>query len=142
MFLACKKIIALSVLTGFTLIGILAAKPVPQEKPAYKNLKVLSKKISDEDMDFVMETFNIHLGVNCLFCHPGKMNGTDYSIDYATDQLRNKRVARDMLRMTMKLNKKYFDNPLSPRMIERGVIWCRTCHRGYPVPLLPPDKKK
>lgn len=132
----------LSVLTGITLIGILAAKPVREEKPVYKNLQVLSKKISDADMDFVMETFNIHLGVNCLFCHPGKMNGTDYNIDYATDQLRNKRVARDMLRMTMKLNKKYFDDPLSSRMIERGIIWCRTCHRGYPVPLLPPAKQK
>ena len=59
-------------------------------------------------MDYVMQSFNVNLGANCLFCHPGKQNGSEFSIDYATDVLQNKRIARDMLKMTMKLNKKYF----------------------------------
>jgi hypothetical protein len=142
MFLPFKKIIAISGLACLTLMGILAAKPPAEEKPVYKNLKVLSKKISDEDMDYVMETFGVNLGVNCLFCHPGKQNGTDYSFDYATDQLLNKRVAREMLRMTMRLNKKYFNVKLTGMMNTRGIIWCKTCHRGNPVPLLPIPKKK
>ena len=142
MFLPYKKIIALAGLAGLTLLGILAAKPPQEEKPVYKNLKVLSMKISDEDMDFVMETFSVNLGVNCLFCHPGKQNGTDYSFDYATDQLQNKRVARDMLRMTMKVNKKYFNIRMTGLMNSRGRIWCGTCHRGNPVPLLPTVKSR
>jgi Photosynthetic reaction centre cytochrome C subunit len=142
MFLPYKKIIAISGLASLTLLGILAAKPPGEEKPVYKNLKVLSKKISDDDMDYVMETFGVNLGVNCLFCHPGKMNGTEYSFDFATDQLLNKRVARDMLRMTMKLNKKYFNIKLTGMMNTRGRIWCKTCHQGNPVPLLPVPKKK
>jgi hypothetical protein len=142
MLLPYKKIIAVSGLVSVTLLGILAAKPPREEKPVYKNLKVLSKKISDDDMDYVMETFGVNLGVNCLFCHPGKMNGTEYSFDYATDQLLNKRVARDMLRMTIKLNKKYFNIRLTGMMNTRGIIWCKTCHRGNPVPLLPVPKKK
>jgi hypothetical protein len=140
MDLPCKKIIALSGLTGFVLFGIIAAKPLQEEKPKYKNLKILSENISDEDMDFVMETFGVNLGTNCLFCHPGKQNGTEYTFDYVTDALQNKRVARDMLRMTMKLNKKYFNIKLTGMMNTRGRVWCKTCHQGSPVPILPPAK--
>ncbi|HEV3221983.1 MAG TPA: c-type cytochrome [Puia sp.] len=140
MFLPNKKIIVLSGLTGFVLFGILAAKPPLEEKPVYKNLRVLSKNISDDDMDYVMETFSVNLGTNCLFCHPGKQNGTEFRFDYVTDELRNKRIARDMLRMTMKLNKKFFNIKLTGLMNTRGRVWCQTCHQGNPVPILPPHK--
>jgi Photosynthetic reaction centre cytochrome C subunit len=142
MILPYKKIIALSGLAGFTLLGILAAKPPQEKKHEYKNLQVLSKNISDEDMDYVMESFSANLGSNCLFCHPGKQNGSEFSIDYATDILQNKRIARDMLRMTMKLNKKYFNTKLTGLMNTRGKVWCKTCHRGSPVPILVPPKSK
>jgi len=137
MFLPYKKMIVLIGLSGVTILGILAAKPPQEKKPEYKNLKVLSKNISDENMDYVMESFNSNLGANCLFCHPGKQNGIEFSIDYATDILKNKRIARDMLKMTMKLNKKYFNTTLTGLMDTRGRVWCRTCHRGSPVPILP-----
>jgi hypothetical protein len=142
MFIPYKKIIALSGIAGFSLLGILAAKPPQEDKPEYKNLKVLSKKISDEDMDFVMQSFSVNLGANCLFCHPGKQTGSEFSIDYVTDVLQNKRVARDMLKMTMKLNKKYFNIKQTGRMETRGMIWCKTCHQGSPVPLLPSLKAR
>lgn len=142
MFLPYKKIIVLSSLAVLFLIGILAAKPPEADKPEYKNLKVLSKNISDADMDFVMESFGVSLGANCLFCHPGKQTGTEFSIDYVTDKLQNKRIARDMLKMTMKLNKKYFNTTLSGLMNTRGKIWCRTCHQGSPVPILPQIKTR
>jgi hypothetical protein len=140
MFLPYKKIIVLFCLTGFSLLGILAAKPPQADKPQYKNLKILSKNISDDDMDFVMQSFSVNLGANCLFCHPGKQTGTEFSIDYVTDVLQNKRIARDMLKMTIKLNKKYFNTTLTGLMNTRGKIWCKTCHQGSPVPLLPPAK--
>jgi Photosynthetic reaction centre cytochrome C subunit len=137
-----KKMIVLSGLAVFILLGILAARPPEEEKPVYKNLKVLSKKISDRDMDYVMESFSVHLGVNCIFCHPSTQNGYNFSIDYVTDKLENKRIARDMLRMTMQLNKKYFNIKLNRAMTTRGRIWCKTCHQGTPVPILPAPKTK
>jgi hypothetical protein len=140
MHLPYKKIIVLFCLAGFSLMGILAAKPHQADKPEYKNLKVLSKNISDDDMDFVMQSFSVNLGANCLFCHPGKQTGTEFSIDYVTDVLQNKRIARDMLKMTIKLNKKYFNTTLTGLMNTRGKIWCKTCHQGSPVPLLPHAK--
>jgi hypothetical protein len=139
MFLPYKKIIAFTSIAGFTLLGILAVKPA-QERPGYKNLKVLSKNISKEEMDYVMETFNMGLGANCLFCHPGNQQGAEFSIDYATDQLQNKKVARDMLRMTMRLNKKYFNIRMTSRMTTPGRVWCKTCHQGRPVPMLNPAR--
>jgi hypothetical protein len=142
MFLPYKKIITLIGLAGFSLLGLLAAKSPVDEKPKYKNLQVLSQKISDEDMDYVMESFSVNLGANCLFCHPGKQNGSEFSIDYVTDTLQNKRVARDMLRMTFMINKKYFHIRMTGRMTVRGKVWCKTCHRGNPVPLLPLKKLK
>jgi hypothetical protein len=141
MLLPFKKMMVLSGLAGFTMLGILAAKPLQEEKPVYKNLKVLSKNISDRDMDYVMESFNAGLGANCLFCHPGKQNGADFSIDYVTDVLQNKRVARDMLRMTLKLNNKYFKTTMSGMMNTRGTVWCKTCHQGNAVPILPVPRK-
>jgi hypothetical protein len=131
-----KKILAFSLVAGFILMGILAAKPPQEEKTEYKNLQVLSKRISDADMDFVMQSFSVNLGANCLFCHPGKQNGSEFSIDYVTDVLQNKRIARDMLRMTIKLNNKYFNDKMTSRITTRGKIWCKTCHQGSPVPLL------
>ena len=139
LWLIHKKIPIYAGIVLFITAGICATRP-PLEKPAYKNLQVLSKNISDEDMDYVMESFSVNLGTNCLFCHPGNQNGTAFTFDYATDALQNKRVARDMLRMTMKLNKKYFNIRLTGMMNTRGRVWCKTCHQGSPVPLLPPDK--
>src|SRR5450432_4789409 len=94
-----KKLTAISFLAGSTLCGIIAAKPPQQEKEKYKNLKVLSYNISEKDMDYVMEGFNAYLGVTCTFCHPYIKNGYDYYNDFVSDEFRNKRIARDMMRM-------------------------------------------
>ena len=130
-----NKILALGSVSLFVLFGMMAAKPPQEEKPEYKNLQVLSKNISDNDMDFVMESFSTNLGVNCMFCHVHYEKGLAYSFDYASDSLRNKRIARDMLKMTMKLNKKYFNTKLNSRMTTRSRFWCKTCHQGKPVPI-------
>jgi Photosynthetic reaction centre cytochrome C subunit len=135
MFLAYKKIKVLTGLGCIMLLGIIAARPPKEKEPEYKNLQVLSKKISDKDMDYVMESFGVQLGVNCLFCHVGHQKGYEFTIDYVTDSMLNKRVARDMLRMTMKLNKKYFNTKLTGLMKTRGRVWCKTCHQGKPVPM-------
>ena len=143
MAISCKKLGVLAGLTGFSLCGILAARPPETETPVYKNLRVLSGPLPAANMDYVMESFNAGLGVTCVFCHPGQHNGTQFEIDYASDEYRNKRIARDMLRMTFKLNKKYFNTKMTGEMTTRGRIWCRSCHHGIPVPIFtePNDKE-
>ncbi|MDP9040738.1 MAG: c-type cytochrome [Bacteroidota bacterium] len=141
MVISYKKLIVSFLLVFVLFSGILATKPPQKQKPVYSNLKVLSKNISDEKLDLVMESFNIQLGVNCMFCHIHKEKGYEFTFDYASDSMMNKRIARDMLRMTFKLNKKYFNIKLTGNMSIPGKITCLTCHKGKPVPLFTSYRK-
>ena len=129
-----KKIIASSGILAFVLLGIGATNPPGEEEPDYKNLKVVSKKIGEEDMEKLMHSFNVQLGVKCMYCH--KLINDDFSqgTDWASDEKKEKRVAREMLKMTMQLNQKYFDKKMDKKMTTSPVIWCTTCHRGFPRP--------
>ena len=98
------------------------------EKP--QNLKVLPKNISDEELTKVMRGFNAALGVKCNYCHAPKSNG-DKGMDFASDANPKKNIAREMIKMTKKINKKYFNKE------HDGVvknITCETCHNGNDEP--------
>src|SRR5687768_4649406 len=77
------------------------------DEPRYKNLKVLPKNITKQQMDSVMKHFTAALGVKCNFCH--QFNQEQKAMDFASDANEHKSIARSMMRMTEKLNKKYFD---------------------------------
>ncbi|MBS1598285.1 MAG: c-type cytochrome [Bacteroidetes bacterium] len=129
-----RKTITILALLIFTAAGNIATKPPGDEKESYKNLKVLAKDISEDDMERIMYRINKDLGVTCLHCHiPGK-DTTELRVDFASDEKKEKRVARDMLKMTMKLNKKYFNTIIDKKITVQPTIWCRTCHRGFPRP--------
>ena len=48
---------------------ILSLSFTKQKDPVYKNLKVLPKDITKEQMDSVMHHFTDALNVKCGFCH-------------------------------------------------------------------------
>src|SRR3982751_5698451 len=77
------------------------------DDPAYKNLKILPKKITEKQLDSVMHHFNSSLGVKCSFCHV--RNETTNKTDFASDENKHKLVARQMMKMTKNINDKYFD---------------------------------
>src|SRR5690606_38922750 len=81
---------------------------VPQEQePKPQNLKVLPKDMTLEQVKEVMEGFNAALGVKCNFCHaPSKIDST--KLAFASDENHHKDVARKMLRMVSKINKRHF----------------------------------
>jgi hypothetical protein len=128
-----KKIIVMSGLFLVTLAGV-ASTQSDDEKKTFKNLKVLSKDISDQELERVMYTFERQLGVTCLYCHVTTKNVFPERLDFASDEKKEKLKARDMLKMTLKINKKYFDLTIDKKIHTRPLIWCRTCHMGYPVP--------
>jgi hypothetical protein len=130
-----KKIAVIAGLFLFTVAG--TASTQTNEDKKHKNLKVLSKDISDEELERVMYTFTRQLGVTCLYCHVPTKNVVPERMDFASDEKKEKLTAREMLRMTIKLNKKYFNRPVDKKMITKPRVWCRTCHMGYPVPHLP-----
>ena len=81
-----------------------------------KNLKVIKDTdMTTEEMKEYMRNFTLSLGVECEYCH-----NTD---DYASDEKKEKDIARDMIKMMYALNDSYFKNA-------KEEVNCYTCHRG------------
>ena len=100
-----------------------------KEEPQFKNLKVLSKKITNDELQIVMKQFKTALGVKCNFCHaPSKTDPK--KMDFASDENEHKDVARYMMRMTTRINKKYFND----KKDSIASISCFTCHKGEKEP--------
>lgn len=110
----------------------------PADEP-YTNLQVLPKDISPKDMQKIMVgEFEDALGVSCGFCH-AKKDSTE--LDYASDARPEKKIARQMLRMTLDLNKNYFKID-SPMVGSSNIsVTCNTCHRGDTFPEQPGSGK-
>ena len=90
----------------------------------FSNVKVLTTSISAAQLINAMEmTFGRSLGVRCEYCHDAG--------DFASDALRTKRVAREMMRITGVINVQ-FSQVLDFR--ERTFVSCWTCHRGSAHP--------
>jgi Na+-translocating ferredoxin:NAD+ oxidoreductase RNF subunit RnfB len=99
------------------------------EEPKFKNLKVLSKNTSKDELEIVMKEFKTALGVKCNFCHaPSKTDPK--KMDFASDENEHKDVARGMMRMSMRINKKYFKENKD----SIAGVSCFTCHRGDKEP--------
>ena len=108
----------------------------------YKNLKILPKDITHEQMDSVMHHFTGSLNVRCNFCHTRTQDG---KWDYASDSSKHKLVARDMMHMTNDLNKKYFNLTGGAMTITTPLmVTCYTCHHGSTEPAMkvPPRQER
>ncbi|MFN8283047.1 MAG: c-type cytochrome [Chitinophagales bacterium] len=90
-----------------------------EKKGGFRNLQVLPKDISHDDMDKIMDAYCESLNVKCNFCH---VRG-----DMASDTLDEKKIARKMIVMTNEINDKYFGK-------DSGTLGCMTCHNGKKNP--------
>jgi hypothetical protein len=109
------------------------------EPPGYKNLKVLPKNITKDQMDSVMHHFANSLGKKCNFCHV--FNQQENKMDFVSDAKPEKSTAREMWKMTAKLNKKYFDIKDSKKLGAHLEVTCFTCHHGDEHPETKPPVK-
>ena len=105
-------------------------------EPTYKNLKVMPKNTNKKEMDSVMHHFTASLGVRCNFCH--QYNNEQKAMDFASDANEHKGIARDMMKMTAKLNKKYFDVDNSKSLTAKLEVTCFSCHNGKANPATQP----
>ena len=116
------KIIAIFTFSLFALAffvpkGEMQTKQIETAGQKFKNIKVLNDMPADQ-LGKVMNLFSASLGVNCNYCH---IEG-----DFAKDGKEEKESARQMITMTLGLNKNFFDN--------RPEISCNTCHQGHTHP--------
>ena len=130
-----KRILSVSI--GFIAL-VLMSFVITKDEPTYKNLKVLPKKTNKKEMDSVMHHFATALGVRCNYCH--QYNAEQKAMDFASDANEKKGIAREMLKMTYKLNKKYFHVNDSKSLTAKLEVNCYSCHNGkaHPVTKLPP----
>jgi hypothetical protein len=117
--------------TGFAFMFLVGGGVAMGE--GFKNLQVLPKTISKEDLKAQMKGQAKALGVECDFCHEVP--------DMASDKNEKKAIARKMLQMTAELNDKYI-KPLKGG--EKHPVTCGTCHQGHelPPPFVPPAAEK
>jgi tetratricopeptide (TPR) repeat protein len=124
----------LAVLVWF--VPFTASGQIPQ---TFTNLQVLPKDIPRAQLVATMRGFAGALGVRCTHCHvgPDDLQG----MDFATDEKRNKRIARTMLRMVRTINADFVETlpaaepvPTSPQMPGRQAVTCLTCHRRESKP--------
>ena len=129
--------------------------------PAPRNLQVLPKETTQQDVLAVMQTFTRGLGVQCTYCHieqappvlsveellaqqaaaaqagaAGRGRGRGRGgpqMDFAADDRRQKRTARVMMAMTNDINARLAASIRKPST-DIVRVQCATCHRGVTNP--------
>ena len=127
-----RKLIIITSLAGVVSLCV-AATGRDTGDSHFTNLRVLPQHISSKELSGIMvDEFNDGLGVGCNFCHAEEKDS--HRLDYASDAKPEKEMARSMMRMTMRINKRFFNqkHPMIGDSIQ--VITCTTCHRGEARP--------
>jgi hypothetical protein len=121
------------------------AGPPPQgrgQQQPPKNLKVLPKAWTGQQVRALMQTFAESLGVQCTHCHavdptaPPPAEGRPPALDYSLDEKKEKEVARQMIQLTMALNAEGLKGVGDAAVPEK--VSCFTCHNGQKTPAMKP----
>ena len=126
-------LLSLAALVVFGAAGTSAVAPVKDVPGGYVNLKVLPRNISSRELQGIMtDDFEDGLGVSCGFCHAPNKGGR--GLDFASDTKPEKEIARAMMRMTLRVNKRFFKvrHPLLGS--SALTVTCITCHKGQAFP--------
>lgn len=102
---------------------LLASIKGKEDRPAgevFKNVKVLKDVPAARFLRIMDAGYSRSLGVGCEHCHSED--------DWATDELRPKRAAREMAVMTMEINTRL--HTMENLDDEESTVNCTTCHRG------------
>ena len=129
--------------------GAQAPQPAAQQTPleryftqSLKNLQVIPKGTPRPEVIHIMDGFVQGLGVVCTSCHvllSGQSGGCpptpdgEATCDFASDTMRTKQVARQMMLMMQDINTKVPAATKKPAATTTSVQ-CVTCHRGVAIP--------
>jgi len=111
-------LLAVSMAIVLALAGFEAAAQDVGE--SFRNLQVLDKNITKDELKATMNGFADQLDVKCTYCH--------IPDEYWKDDKEHKRAAREMIKLVRYLRENrdlYF-----PKDAEDELISCWTCHRG------------
>ncbi len=111
------------------LVCLMAAPAAAQIPDEFTNLEIFPTDIGKRELVSAMRQFAGALGVRCNHCHVGPDNLE--GMDFATDELEHKRVARAMMQMTDAINNKLLPTTGRDSLLR---VRCVTCHRGIEKP--------
>lgn len=128
-----QKITVAAMIIGVAALSIAATAPQQREEPKLVNLKVFPKNVPYRVLDHAMDVWSASLGVRCNFCHV--RDAQTNKMDFASDAKPEKQMAREMYKMTAKINTKYFKATKdSLGMVIYTGVNCNTCHKGVSHP--------
>ncbi|MGB6973177.1 MAG: c-type cytochrome [Terracidiphilus sp.] len=108
--------------------------------PPPKNLQVLPKDLTIEQVHGIMHHWAEALGTNCAHCHAvdtaHPASHGHQRLNFADDSKPEKQTARLMYTMVKTINTEYISKVPNSGM----SVTCATCHRGQadPPPFVPP----
>jgi hypothetical protein len=115
----------------------------PHHHPDPKNLQVLPKTLTGDQLDEIMDRWSASLGVHCDSCHTldpahPRPNGRP-GLNFTDDSRPEKATARRMVQMTEQINRDYIAKIESSGQ----PVTCGTCHRGHlgPEPFVVPKEE-
>ncbi len=127
---ASRGLVALGLLAfSATLASAQAPPGAGQAPPPMTNLQILPKDAPRQQVIQTMQGFAQGLGVRCEYCHVEEGGRQDM----ASDDKRTKKVAREMMRLTMDINAK-LPVAVSKSATDATRVQCATCHRGVAIP--------
>jgi Photosynthetic reaction centre cytochrome C subunit len=140
--------------TGTTATTGAAPQAAPQATSAAgRNLQVLPRNLSRDELIAIMRTFTRGLGVRCNHCHVVTATTPKEELDFVSDAKEEKRVARVMIQMTQQINTQWLERveqaeghheevpaagAAGAGAIAQWRVHCWTCHRGKTEPEAPP----
>lgn len=108
---------------GAAVVAVLIGAPAHAQgdgKGAGKNLKILPKTMTKEELKNAMKEMAKSVGKKCDGCHDVE------AFDKDTEK---KEIARHMMKMTAAINER-----LSKEEFDEVAVTCSTCHRGKEKP--------
>lgn len=123
---------------------------VAQAPSEFKNVQVLPKTLTRQELIAIMRTFTRGLGVRCNHCHVVTETTPEEKLDFPSDAKEEKRVARVMIQMTQQINGAWLERveeaeghheevtPEASATLLQPRVGCWTCHRGKTEPEMPP----
>ena len=125
----------LALYAGFAIWAAPASAQIPDK---FTNLQVLPKDISKEELVSTMRGFAGSLGVRCTHCHVGGTANDLTGMKFASDDKKEKKIARAMMAMVKEINGTIRKIDIeSPAQVK-----CVTCHHGVTRPESLADRLK
>lgn len=126
-----------------------AAQTAGPANPEFKNLQVLPRDLTRDQLMNIMRSFTRGLGVRCNHCHQVVATEPEEKLDFPSDAKEEKRVARVMIQMTQQINGAWLQRveeaeghheeaTATPAQPGQMRVVCWTCHRGKTEPEMPP----